>query len=303
MVVFVTLMRVFGAMMVAVVMLMIMIAMAVVVSTAAIRAVGMRMGMGMGMGIGIGVGMRMGVVRVIITLVLMVVVTMVIMSMIMAGVSVPLVVMSVAVIVPAAAGRVMRVIVIMAVFMVVGVTVIIGAALGLERTLDHAHGTALATDHLGQHMVVLDIDGVRRDLRRCVPVADMPGDAHQPQRVLGPHFEQALHSGPDQDQAAVFELHGIAVIQNRRLVEIEQNLAPAIALQRDAAAIAVLMVERQGLNDLVLLDRGLADDGGGAQHDGTRDNEMDQRRSTDRGSTTSITGGVVTQAPAISRNA
>lgn len=289
MVVLVTLVRVFGAMMVAVVMLVIMIAMAVVVATAAIRTVGMRMGVGM--------------VRVIITLVLVVVVAMVIVSMIMAGVSVPLLVMTVAVIVPAAAGCVMRVIVIMTAFMVVGVTVIIGAALRLERTFDHAHGAALATDHLGEDVVVLDIDGVRRDLRGRVPVADMPGDAHQPQRVLGPHFEQALRSGPDQDQAAVFEFHGIAIVQNRRFVEIEQDLAPAIAFQRDAAAIAVLVVERQGLDDLVLLDRGLADDGGGAQHDGTRDNEMDQRRSTDRGSTTSITGGVVTQAPAISRNA
>lgn len=290
MVVLVTLVRVLGAVMVAVVRLVIMIAMAVVVTTAAIRA------------------MSVGVVRVIITLVLMVVMPMVVMamvvvSMIMAGVSVPLVVMSVAMIVPAAAGCVMRVIMIMTVFVVVVVTVIIGAALGLERTFNHAHGAALAANHLGENMVVLDIDRVRRDLRRRVPVADMPGDTHQPQRVLGPDFEQALRSGLDQDQAAILELHRIAIIQNRRLVEIEQDLAPAIAFQGDAAAVAVLMVEGQGLNDLVLLDRGLADDGGGAQHDGTRDNEMDQRRSTDRGSTTSITGGAVTQAPAISRNA
>lgn len=294
MVVLVTLVRVLGAVMVAVVRLVIMIAMTVVVTTAAIRAMG--------------VGMGMGIVRVIIALVLMVVMPMVVMamvvvSMIMPGVSVPLVVMSVAMIVPAAAGCVMRVIMIMTVFMVVVVTVIIGAALGLERTFDHAHGAALATDHLGEDMVVLDIDRVCRDFRRRVPVADMPGDTHQPQRVLGPHFEQALRSGLDQDEAAILELHRIAIAQDRRLVEIEQDLAPAIAFQRDAAAIAVLMVERQGLNDLVLLDRGLADDGGGAQHDGTRDNEMDQRRSTDRGSTTSITGGAVTQAPAISRNA
>ena len=79
----------------------------------------------------------------------------------------------------------MRVIVIMTVFMVVGVTVIIGSALGLERTFDHAHGAALATDHLGEDMVVLDIDRVRRDFRGRVPVADMPGDAQQPQSAPG----------------------------------------------------------------------------------------------------------------------
>lgn len=288
MVVLVTLVRVLGTVMVAVVMLMIMIGVAVIMAAAAIRAMGV-------------VGM---IVLLLLFLAMMfVVMAMMFVAMVMAGVSVPMIMVSVAVIVPAAAGCVMRVLVIMTVFMVVGVTVIIGAALGLERTLDHAHGAALAADHLGEDMVVLDINGVCRDFRRRVPVADMPGDAHQTQPVLSPHFEQALRSGPDQDQAAILELDGIAIIQNRWLLEIEQNLAPAIALQRDAAAIAVLMVERQGLDDLVLLDRGLADDGGGAQHDGTRDNEMDQRRSTDRGSTTSITGGVVTQAPAISRNA
>lgn len=286
MVVLVTLVRVLGAVMVAVVMFMIMIAMAVIMTAAAIRA--------------------MGVVGLILLLLLMVVMTLVVVAMmvvtmVMTGVSVPVVMRGVAVIMPAATGCVMRVIVI--VIMVVSVVVIIGPALGLERALDHAHGAALAADHLGKDMVVLDIDGVCRDLRRRVPVADMPGDAHQTQRVLGPHFEQALRSRLDQNEAAILELDGIAIVQNRRLVEVEQNLAPAIAFQRDAAAIAILMVERQGLNNLVLLDRGLADDGGGAQHDSTRDNEMDQRRSTDRGSTTSITGGVVTQAPAISRKA
>ena len=94
----------------------------------------------------------------------------------------------------------------------------------------------------------------------------MPGDAHQPERVFGADLEQALRGRPDLDEAAILQPHGVAVGQHGRLVEIEQDVEPAIALERDAAAIAVLMVERQGLDDLVGADGRLADDGGGAQH-------------------------------------
>lgn len=152
----------------------------------------------------------------------------------------------------------------------IGVIVVVGATLRLERPLDIGHRAALAADHLGQNMVVLDIDRGRSDLGRGVAVADMPGDARQPQRVLGGDLDQFLRRGLDQDERAVVELDGVAIVQCGRLVEIEQDVAPAIALERDAAAIAILMVEGEGLDDPVLLDRGLADDGGGALHDGTR---------------------------------
>lgn len=184
----------------------------------------------------------------------------------------------------------------------IGVIMVVGAALGLERPLDIGHRAALAADHLGQHMVVLDIDRVRGDLGRGVAVADMPGDTRQPQRILGGNLDQLLCRCPDQHERAVLELDGVAVVQRGRLVEIEQDVAPAIALERDAAAVAVLMVEGQRLDDPVLLDRGLADDGGGALHEKTR-GDMVQRRSTDRGSTTSITGAAVTQVPAMARKA
>lgn len=147
------------------------------------------------------------------------------------------------------------------------VAVVVGAALRLEGPLDERHGAALTSDHLRQHMVVLDIDGVGCDLGRGMTIADMPGDPHQPQRVFGPDFEQALWRGLDRDQAAVLQLHRIAIGERRRLVEIKQDLQAGIALEREAAAIAVVMVEREGIDHTVGLDRSLANDGGGTQHD------------------------------------
>lgn len=189
----------------------------------------------MGMSLGVGVTMDMGM-----------------------GMGMPMVVMvMMMVVVAAAAGVVMR----------VGVAMIIGAALRLEGPRHRVHRAALAADHLRQHMVVLDIDRVRRDLGGGVAVADMPGDAHQAQRVLGADLEQGLRRGLDQHEPAILQLHGVAIGERGRLVEIEQDVEPAIALERETAAIAILMVEGQRIDDAICPDRGLANDGGGAQHD------------------------------------
>lgn len=190
--------------------------------------------------------------------------------------------------------------VVMAVIVATGIAMIVmmDFGLGLERPLDLAHRAALTANQLGQRGIVLDIDRIGRDLRRDMAATEVPGEARQPQRVLGGDRDQLLRRSLDQHQPAVLELDRIAVVQRGRLVEVEQNLLPAIALERGMARVAAMMVEGEGLDDPVLLDRGLADDGDGALHGETR-GVMDKRRSTDRGSTTSTTGAGPRQAPAL----
>jgi hypothetical protein len=69
------------------------------------------------------------------------------------------------------------------------------------------------------------------------------------------------------DQPTILEPDRVAVAERGRLVQVEQDVEPAIALEREATAIAILMVERQRLDDLVCFDCSLANDGGGTQHD------------------------------------
>jgi len=238
---------VFGAMLVAVV-VMGMVVVRVIMPAAAGVGMGMRVRFRMGVplvAMSMRLGMTMGVRRVIVPMMRVVVImVVVVMTMIMMAMGV--------------AGMV-----------AIGVVVVVGAALGLEGPHHLLHRAALAAHHLGQHVVVLDVDRLGRDLGRRVPVADMPGDAHQPQRVLGLDLQQALRRGLDQHQAAILQLDGVAVAERGGLLEIEQNVETAIGLERETAAVAVVMVERQRIDDAILPDGGLANDGGGAKHDGS----------------------------------
>jgi hypothetical protein len=192
--------------------------------------------------------MRVVIMRVVAMRMAIDFVAMIVVAMIVETVSMPLVVVSVVVAV------------------IMAMPMVVGPALRPEGPHDLGQGAALPAHHLGEHMVILDVNRVRRDLRRRVPVADMPGDAHQAQRVLGADFEQVLRGGVDSDQPTVLQLQRIALVQHGRLVEIQEEAKAPLAGQRDAAALAVLVVQRDGVGDPVRLDGGFADDGGGAQH-------------------------------------
>ena len=46
--------------------------------------------------------------------------------------------------------------------------------------------------------------------------AEPPGEPQETERVLGPDLEKALRRGSHLDETAVVELHGVAVVENRR---------------------------------------------------------------------------------------
>jgi hypothetical protein len=150
---------------------------------------------------------------------------------------------------------------------VVAAIVLVGAALRLEGAHHHGGRAALAPNHLGEHMIVLDIDRIRRHLGGGVPVAHMIGHLEEAQGVLGPDFQEPLGGGLDLNEATVLELHGIPVVEHGGLVEIEKEVEASIALQGDAAAVPALMIEGNGVGDAIGLHGGSANDGCGAEHD------------------------------------
>jgi hypothetical protein len=149
---------------------------------------------------------------------------------------------------------------------IVAMGVVMHLRLRLEGALDRRHRAALPAHQFGQRRIVRNIEGVGRHLGRNVMAAEMPGEARQPQRILGPDLQKAFRCRLDLDEAAILQLQGIAVVQRGRLVERDLDREPARGRGGDAAAIAVAMGETERVGDPLGADGGLAKDGSGAKH-------------------------------------
>lgn len=161
---------------------------------------------------------------------------------------------------------VMTMVVIVAVMMVAMPTLIIRAALGLEGPLHRVHRAAEAAQHFDEDVIVFDVNRIRRHFRRRVAVTDMPGRLHQTRRIFGADFDELLRRGLHGDEAAILELQRIAIVEHSGLVEIEQEFSSRRALERHTAAMAALMIQRDGVDHLVGLHGGFADELNGAKH-------------------------------------
>jgi hypothetical protein len=161
---------------------------------------------------------------------------------------------------------VIMIVMIVAVMMIVAAVVFVGAALRPEGAGHGRQAAALPAHHLGDDVVVLDIDRLRRDLRRRMAIAEMPCDLEQPQRILGPDFQKLLLGCLDGHEPTVFELQGVPVIEDGRLLEIDENLEAPVGGQGHATALAAFMIEGERVDDALGLDGGLANNGCSARH-------------------------------------
>lgn len=161
---------------------------------------------------------------------------------------------------------VMAMMMIVAAAAIVAMGVVMHLRLRLEGPLDRRHRAALPAHQLSQRRIVGDVERIGRHFGRDVMAAEMPGEARQPQRVLGTNRQQAFRHGPDLHETAILQLEGIAVVQHCRLVERDLNLEPARRRRGHAAAIAVAVRETERVRDALGADGGLANEGVGAKH-------------------------------------
>jgi hypothetical protein len=96
-------------------------------------------------------------------------------------------------------------------------------------------------------MITPDPQAFGHDLGRQMPVAEMPGDPHQMQRIGAADFDQWLGRGDHFDQPAVLEHERIAAAQRHRVFEIEQEFKPARARHRHPPPVPVVEIEHDGV--------------------------------------------------------
>src|SRR5262245_3172724 len=93
-------------------------------------------------------------------------------------------------------------------------------------------------------MVATNAQPIADDLHVDMPVADMPGEPRQLVTVGGGDFDQRLWAADDAHDAAVIENETITVAECRGLRQVEQEGGAALAGQNDAAAMALMRIER-----------------------------------------------------------
>jgi hypothetical protein len=128
-------------------------------------------------------------------------------------------------------------------FAAIAVMVLVGAAFRLERRFDLDHLRAEPDRHVGENMVAPQPNGVRKNLRRCVTIAEVPGDARKLQRIVRANLVQGFGCRFDGDDAAVFEHEAVAMAEAHRVGEIEEKRDAALPAHRHSSAMPVVIVE------------------------------------------------------------
>jgi hypothetical protein len=113
----------------------------------------------------------------------------------------------------------MVVLMVMVVVMVMVVTVrgTVGAAFGLESSLDFVQCGSKTAQHFFNHVIGPNTQGVFADFRRKMAIPKVPGEPHQLVTISMPDFHQGFSSGSDPEPSSIVELESVAVGHRDRL--------------------------------------------------------------------------------------
>jgi hypothetical protein len=128
----------------------------------------------------------------------------------------------------------------------------VGAALGLKRS-PHLHETrSEAFEHGFDHMVGSDTKNGVTDLRRQMPVPQMPGKTRQLGGVCMPDLYNRLRCGLHFEPSPVFQLQPVSIGHGNGLRQIEEDLFALIRHQTDTPAVTLFEIESDSFCGLMV---------------------------------------------------
>jgi hypothetical protein len=134
------------------------------------------------------------------------------------------------------------------VMMMVAVVLLVGATLGIKRRFDRGEPRTEAAQHIFDHMIAPDAQPLADDLDVDMTIADMPGEAREIVGVGSGDFNERLRPADHADDGAVVEHEAVAVAERSGLPKIEQEFRAALAAQHHPSAMALMRIERNGVN-------------------------------------------------------
>ena len=143
---------------------------------------------------------------------------------------------------------VMRMAVIMRMVMVVSVAMPrlgVGALLRGEGCGERGHARAQSLEHRHDHVIVPDAQPAGQDLDGQMTVAQMPGEPRQGRRAFRRHVADPLVGGRHLDDVAGVQDQSVARAEDAHAGQVEQERRAVVGRERDAAAMAMVEVERR----------------------------------------------------------
>lgn len=125
----------------------------------------------------------------------------------------------------------------------------VGAALGLERTLDLADLRTEPLQHVGDDVIAPDPEPGGPDLGLEMAIAEVPGEAHQMTGVAAADLGKLLRLGDDLDQPVIIEHEGIAMGERRAFGEIDQQRLAADRRHRPPPPAPVLKIQDDAVGE------------------------------------------------------
>ena len=139
----------------------------------------------------------------------------------------------------------------------------ISPALGLKSGVDEAHFSTEPLHHFDKNIIVADPQRIRQQLRRRMPIAQMPGHTRDHMRITRAEFHQTLRPRHHRHKRTVFQHEGIALHQGRRIRQIGMKGDPLAAGETRPPPTAILEIQIHAVNDASdIIGAGKADLGG-----------------------------------------
>jgi hypothetical protein len=119
----------------------------------------------------------------------------------------------------------------------------VGTTFRIERRFDLDHPRAQPLHHVFDDVIAANTQSFSRDLRRQMPVAEMPGDANKMLRIVAADFQKRLCCCHNFDQPTVLQHQRVAATQRDCSFEIQQEFKPARSCHRHPSPVAIVEVE------------------------------------------------------------
>jgi hypothetical protein len=140
----------------------------------------------------------------------------------------------------------------------------VGTALGLKRSAYRHETRSEAFEHGFDHMVRSDTKNRIADLRRQMPVPQMPGKTGQLPGVSMPDLYNRLGCRQYFEPSPVFQLQPVSVGHGDCLGQIEEHLFALIRRQPDTSAVTLFEIESESSSNLLCRPASAGSMNGGA---------------------------------------